>query len=161
MGYDGPTEILSEIPDPSFWEDYADGPICLVLEDYEIQNKYDKKALSDLFRWCSSHIGINGITVYLLYQELYRVPVIARRCADVWVLWPFKDKVSQQTVEKMIDLEKGELQKLFNLCKGSQDSIMFDKTPKTPYPIRLNLFTNISKVHKIEGKEDEVEDKVY
>ena len=45
-----PTEILPEIPDPSFWEDYADGRICLILEDYEIRNKEDQKALSSLFR---------------------------------------------------------------------------------------------------------------
>lgn len=148
------TEYLEEIPPPEFWDDYTDGRICLVLEDFEIKNKYDKNALSALFRWCSSHIGRTGITVYLLYQELFRIPVLARRCADFFVLWDCVDKMSQGIIEKKVGLEKGELEKLFGLCKDKRDSICIDRTPGTPYPLRFNLFTPIKRAAVNDGITD-------
>jgi len=145
-----PTEYLPEIPPPDFFEEYSDGRIALVLEDYVPKTKQDKARLSAVFRWCSSHMGGGkGITVYLLYQEYISCPLICRRTSDVFVLWPGADKASQQRIERRVGLEKDQLSQLFTLCKDKRDSICIDRTPNSNFPIRLNLFTNIKQISEI------------
>ena len=140
-----PTGILPEIPDPSFWDEHKDDRVLLILEDFEVRNRQDEHALSSLFRWCSSHC-CKGITVYLLYQDWFRIPIIARHCADFFVLWSNVDLSSRKLIERRVGLEDGQLTELFKLCKKPTDSICIDKTPNSPYPLRFNLFKPIKDV---------------
>jgi len=139
-----PTEIMSSIPDPTYFEQFEEQKVLCVLEDYEVQNKHDLIALSKLFRWVSSHM-CGGVSIYLLYQNFSNCPIIARRCADVFLLWDDVDLNCRGIIEKRTGLQKGELSDLFKLCDDPRDSIMIDRTANSPFPLRKNIFQAIKR----------------
>jgi len=138
-----PTDILENIPDGDYWqENHENDRVLVVLEDYIPQTKLEEKSMSSLFRWQSTHCG-KYISVMLLFQNFFDILPIARRCANVFVLFPSVDLASRKMLEKRVGLPDGRLTELFKLCKTPRDSIMIDKTVGSPAPLRFNLFNKI------------------
>jgi len=142
-----PTDVITGIPPPEYFEEF-EGRTAFVMEDFTANTKEDKQNLSKLFRFVSSHGGDSyGITIFLLFQEWFLVPLIARRTANVFVLWDCVDKASQGQIERRIGMPKGQLTELFKLCKDDKrNSICIDKTAGSKFPLRLNLYTSIKQV---------------
>ena len=136
-------EYLNEIPEPSFFN--PDEKNCIILEDWET-DKRDVN-LSKLFRISSSHCKVS---IILLYQSWFRTIPLARRLCDVFIIWRLPDTNEMEMIARRIGYNTKDFMELFNtFCKTKYDNICFDKTPKSPAPLRLNIFQPIRKIRKI------------
>lgn len=148
-----PTAMFDEIPPLEFWSSLpatktvggVEVPIkrLAVVDDIEFTaaNKQRLKNLAILFRYASSH---KGLSVCLCHQSAFDTPAIARKLADVHILWKPRAKNECALLENRVGLGKGVLQELFRtLCPDPRDSIMVDHTRGTPCPLRLNIFRKI------------------
>jgi hypothetical protein len=116
---------------------------CIILDDFEWEgaNKADKKALSTLFRFISSH---RNVSVMVGYQSFFDTPSIARKCANSYLIYKPNSRVECTNIENRCGLDKGTLKSLFKgNCKGTYDSVMVDRTVGTPYPLRKNIYQPI------------------
>jgi hypothetical protein len=131
----------SEIPQLDFFEDKDENEKWLcIIEDAEF-TKANEKELSMLFRYISTH---KNVSIMLSYQDFVNVPKIARRLANVFVLWKMRDLNQLAIIEKRVGLKKGALLTMFDqLCPNKRDSLCFDFTKDSPAPIRLNIFDRI------------------
>lgn len=137
----------SQLPPLEFFEEKdPKEKWLLIIEDCEFKNEGKNKELSMLFRYISSH---KKVSIMLLYQNFTGIPKIARRLANVFVVWKIPDTMALETIGRKCGLKRGELIEMFDtIANGSKDSICLDMTPGTPAPIRLNIFQKITKVQK-------------
>jgi len=136
-------EILSEIPAPDDWE--GEKKTLVVLDDLEFKgmNKEQKRNLDRLFGYVSTH---KNISVVLCSQDAFNVPTIVRRCSNLFVLWKMKDMDSLAIVARKTGLRAEEMRKIFTeLMPESKDSLWLDHTDKSPYPMRKNGYSIISR----------------
>jgi len=138
-----PTEILPELPDQSFWKDYEDGSVALVLEDYQPQSKQEMKNLNSLYRFTSTHSG-RGISIFLLHQSWFRIPIICRQLSNFFTLWTCCDLRTQASIAKCVSMEIEQLNELFSHTQNIRDSVSIDLTLNSPYKYRKNLFEPIT-----------------
>lgn len=135
-------EVLDHFPDTEYWPTVAAGAIktLCVIDDFELKglSKKDRASLDRLVGHVSTH---RHVTVILCSQNFYNIPTIARRCANVFVLWKPRDKTSMNSVSQRIGYD---LDDLFKLAPGEHDSLWVDLTAKTPAPLRLNGYKLIS-----------------
>lgn len=135
-------EILDHFPDTEWWPTVAAGAIktLCVIDDFELKglNKKDRASLDRLVGHVSTH---RHVSVILCSQNFYNIPPIARRCANVFVLWKPRDKTSMNSVSQRIGYD---LDELFKLAPAEHDSLWVDLTAKTPAPLRLNGYKQIS-----------------
>lgn len=137
-----PTQILDSVPDHSFWKDYDDGKICLILEDYQPQSKQEMCNLSALYRFSSTHAGM-GISVYLLHQSWFKIPIICRQLSNFFTLWTCVDLRTQSSIARCVSLEIEQLNELFSHTNQIRDSVSIDLTLNSPYKYRSNLFDKV------------------
>jgi len=137
----------SQLPPLDFFEEKDPKEKWLILiEDCEFKNEGKNKELSMLFRYISSH---KKVSVMLLYQNFTGIPKIARRLANVFVVWKIPDTMALETIGRKCGLKKGELIDMFEtIATGPKDSICLDMTPNTSAPVRLNIFQKITKLPK-------------
>jgi hypothetical protein len=139
-----PENRFEEIPPIDFFDHDKDEKSVIILEDYHFPTKSKQRDLSNLVRYVSTH---TNTTVCTLYQEFLSVPVIVRRCANVFVIWDVPDKNQLNLIGKRVGLGKGELaQMVKDLCPHKRDSLCFDLTVGSPYPIRRNIFEPVKRV---------------
>jgi len=142
-------EMLSEVPPPDFWKDNHQKTLCIVDDlDYSGANKNQKKNLSRLFGYCSSHCNVS---VALTQQDTFSVPAIVRRCASVFVLWSSHDIISMSAIATRSGLRASDLRNIFEtVCDGFRDSLTIDLTENSPAKLRKNGYEKIS---KLEGED--------
>ena len=129
------------IPSTDFFEAAGKGPKTLVIiDDFELKN-LDKTARANLDRLCGHVSTHRGVSVMLCSQDYYNVPAIARRCANLFVLWKPRDIASMNTVAQRCGHDLGQLFDSF--CKTTKDSIWIDHTDQTKWPLRLNGYQQI------------------
>lgn len=139
-----PTEYLTEIPEPEFFDGSKKN--LIILEDFETDKK--DVNLSKLFRITGSHCKT---TIILLYQSFFRCIPLARRLSNVFIIYKLPDQNEMDLIARRIGINKKEFNLLFKkYTKTPYDSICFDKTSHTPAKIRLNIFQPID---YIEGDE--------
>lgn len=141
-----PDAIIDYIPPPTAWED-EDGEtpktLC-IIDDIDFQNlgKEQSGYLYKLFSYVSSH---KSISIILTTQDYYVVSPQVRRQCNVIVMWRSRDMRNMKSVASKIGITPQQLQNLVetNLTEY-HDSLMFDFTNRTPYPLRKNGFERIA-----------------
>ena len=133
-------EKLDNVPPPSFWEGGEKTAVIVDDVEYKFMDAKQKGYLDRLFGYVSTH---KNITVYLTAQDGFNVPTCVRRCADMLVLWKNRDLA--MLARLTAGLRAVQLKSVFDHYKFDvRDSIWFDTTPDSPYPIRINGTINVS-----------------
>lgn len=134
-------EVVQEIPHFSDWDGLQ--KTAFIIDDSEISNlsKEQKINLDRLCGYCSTH---KNISVFISTQDLFSIPIIARKCSNVIFAWRVLDLDQLNTIGRRCGLKKGELLFLFDKLGARQhDSICIDLTTGSPFPFRYNGFTPI------------------
>lgn len=124
----------------------------LIIDDCELlewcAGKRDRKvALNKLFSYQSTH---HGLTIIVICQDpTSQLNVGVRRECNVFIVFKGRDRNAVQYFASNVGFPKAVLMKLFDLCKSNHDSICFDFTDSTPYPVRFNV---INPVELIDSK---------
>lgn len=160
-------EILTELPENDFWMGYSslsdrerdeeeefdpddtpDRPKTLLIIDdicfKEMKNNKHQTVLLDrLCGFISTHCNVS---LAVLNQDVFAIDPIIRKCCNVWCIWRPTDRDQLMTISRRCGLPSKHLEHLFDKhASGELDSIMVDKTPHTPFPIRINGFNSIEK----------------
>lgn len=112
----------------------------LIIDDFEWekQKKEELKKLSTIMRYISSH---KNVSVMLSYQSFFDCPSIARKCANVFVIYKPNSKQELTTIANRVGLNGDYLKHLFRTtARGRYDSITIDHTIDSPARIRKNIF---------------------
>ena len=140
-----PTMVINNLPSPEMFN--PDKKTLLIIDDFELTglNTAQKKALSTLFRYVSSHCNVS---IYMSFQSFMDCPSIARKCASTFILWDSASRLERSMICNRVGLPKGSLDYLFKyVANGEYDSIMIDRTVGTPHFIRKNLYEPIDEDH--------------
>ena len=115
----------------------------VIIDDFELSNISKKQLgdLSQLFRFISTH---HNWSVMISYQSFFDISPIIRKCSNIFILWKPRAKTEIAITASRIHLDKEELQHLMSeLILDRWDSITFDFTLNSPYPLRKNVFQEI------------------
>ncbi len=141
-----PDAILDYIPSPTSWAD-EDGEypstLC-IIDDIDFQNlgKEQSGYLYKLLSYVSSH---RNVSVILTTQDYYVVNPQVRRQMNVIVMWRSRDMRNMKSVASKIGITPKQLEKLVEThLTEYHDSLFFDFTNRTPYPLRKNGFERIA-----------------
>lgn len=165
-------EVLEELPPNDFWMGYAQeggeegtDPHADVLSDQDLDDTERPKTLCILDDVCfgnlpkeqtmrldrlcgfiSSHCNVS---ICCINQDFFALNSIVKKCANVFVIYKPNCTDELNTIARRCGMTSKEMKYLFeNIAKEDNDSIMIDKTPGSPYPLRLNGFTPINKTEK-------------
>jgi hypothetical protein len=113
---------------------------AVVIEEVAF-SKANEKELSKLARTISTHYTVS---LYLSYQNFVDIPKIFRRTANIFILWPCRDKFQESAIEKRVGFKHGTLSNIFEKhCTHKYDSICLDYTKDSPAPVRKNIFEKL------------------
>ena len=129
-------EMLEEIPEPKDW-DGEQKTLC-VLDDLEYKQmpKEQKRALDRLCGYVSTHCNVS---VCITGQDPFNLPVIARRCANVLIMWRSHDWSMMSQLARKTGMTAKDFKDVFdNHCPERHDSLWVDMTSKSPAPLRKN-----------------------
>ncbi len=155
-------EILDELPSNDFWMGYEDDedegekededeedmvrPKTLIILDDICFGNLPKEQTMRLDRLCGMISSHCNVTICCINQDFFALNPIVKKCANIFVLYKPNCTDELKTIARRCGMTSKELEFLFdNIATGENDSIMIDKTPGTPYPLRLNGFTPINK----------------
>jgi len=127
---------LDGIPDVKTFS--SKGCKCLIIDDYPFadMNKEDKKKFSVLFRYISSH---KNVSILLTSQNLYSIPIIARRTANIFIIWRSPDLSYVNTMSQRCGIRPDKFLKLLDeYLLNFYDSLWVDCTLGTRAPVRIN-----------------------
>ena len=112
---------------------------CIILEDlaYENMKKAEKNDLFFLFSHIASH---RNCSIYVSHQLFNSIPAFMRRQCDIYTIWKFPDSNIFRDLARKFGYTTLEWNNIFKLCESRFDSITFDTTANTPYPLRKNVF---------------------
>lgn len=157
-------EIITELPENDFWmgypefdedeeedEDFDPDDVerpktLLVIDDICFKdmknNKHQTALLDRLCGFISTHCNVS---LAVLNQDVFAIDPIIRKCCNVWCIWKPTDKDQLMTISRRCGLPSKELENLFDKhAPGDLDSVMVDRTPHTPFPIRINGFNIVN-----------------
>ena len=147
-------EMMSQIPAPEDWR--GEVKTLVVLDDLEFKgmSKEQRRNLDRLFGFASTHKHISCV---LCSQDPFNVPPIVRRCSNLWVLWRCPDLDAMTTCARKTGMRSKNFNSIFgslftytneegNEYTDPHDSLWLDMTDKSPYPMRKNGYTLISKM---------------
>lgn len=132
---------LEDLPDPRKINEKKE-KMMVVLEDIPLShlNKVQKQMLDRLYGYASSH---RHVTVITCAQDAFDVPVGARRCSNVFILWRQPDLLVLSNMASRTGYTASDFRQLFKLCKNKHDSIWIDLTDGSLAPLRLNGYTRV------------------
>ena len=132
-------EMMGEIPPPDYWKDNHQKTLVITDDlDFKGANKDQKKNLSRLFGYCSTHCNLS---VCLTQQDAFEAPAIVRRCSNVFVLWSSHDLPSMSQVASKAGLKASDLRNIFeSVCDKHRDSLTIDLTDNSPAKLRKNAY---------------------
>lgn len=134
----------SDVEDPygSETEEEPERPKTLMIIDdicFKDLEKHQTILLDRLCGYISTHCNVS---LAVLNQDVFAIDPIIRKCCNVWCIWKPSDTDQCKTISRRAGLKSKDLEILFEtVAKGDEDSIMIDKTPHSPYKLRLNGFT--------------------
>jgi len=141
MEYDDLDDVEMRPDVPGTEEHDGDTKTLVVLDDLEFSSmtKDDMKKLDRCCGYDSTH---KNLSVLVTSQTFVRLPTIVRRCCNLHIVWK-TDPIQLRAISQRTGVD---LQKVFDAVGNEdRDSIWVDRTPGTPYPLRLNGFTPLSK----------------
>lgn len=151
-----PDLILDRIPDISLFNPKE--KTMLIIDDFEWTkvDKQDMKNLSTIIRFISSH---KNCSIMLSYQSFFDSPSIARKLANVFIIYKPNSKSELSTIANRVGVDKDFLKYLFKKKANSQyDSICIDHTPGTPAKIRKNIYEVIKEPHSDSDSDSDEEE---
>ena len=151
--------MLAKIPAPEEWEGKV--KTLVILDDLEFKgmDKDQKRNLDRLFGFVSTHKHISCI---LCSQDPFNVPPIVRRCSNLWVLWRCPDLDAMSTCARKTGMKASNFNTIFNqLNLNGHNSLWLDMTSKSPYPMRKNGYTLITKQEGDESKKEDDKSDVF
>jgi len=163
-------EVLDELPSNEFWMGYdndegtdpqadALGDQCDEEEDEDMERPktlciIDDICFSDLpkdqtvklDRLCGFISTHCNVSLAVINQDIFAVNPIIRKCASIWVIYRPSCADELNTIARRCGFSSKDFKNLFdNLAVNESDSITVDKTPGSPYPLRLNGFRILKK----------------
>ena len=135
-------EILTEIPEPNEF-DGAEKTL-VVIDDAEVNklSKQQYRCLDRLVGYVSTH---KNVSVCIASQDSFSIPPIARKCANLYILWKPRDIDSLKTIGRRTGIKSDEFKKLFDEhIVNHYDSIWIDLTHNSPAPLRKNGYELIN-----------------
>ena len=136
-------EMMAEIPAPDAWE--GEVKTLVILDDLEFKtmDKIQRRNLDRLFGFVSTH---KNISIVLAAQDTFNVPPIVRRCSNLWVMWKCPDLDAMSAVSRKSGMSSSNFNSIFKqLMLEKHDSLWIDMTSKSPYPLRKNGYTLITR----------------
>ena len=131
-----PTKFLDSIPPPDSYLFDGKTKTAVILEDleYKFMNRRELKNLDMLMGYVSTH---KNVSVYVLTQDFYNLPVSVRRMANVWILGKYHDIESLNMISRKCNIEN--FKELFaEHVQGVHDYLWIDNTKDSPAPLRKN-----------------------
>lgn len=129
-------EKLNAIPSKDFWDGKLKSLIILEDLDYKALKGKQLENLDRLFGYVSTH---KNVSIVANVQDGFKIPATMRRKANFWIIGKIDDSDTLNTIGRRIGHTSKEIQVLFKkYIKSNHDSLWFDKTNKSPYPIRVN-----------------------
>ena len=147
MGYNEDDEEDEDIRNLNFEEEETVRPKTLcILDDICFANlpKEQTMRLDRLCGFISSHASVS---ICCINQDFFALNSIVKKCANVFVIYKPNCLDELNTIARRCGMSSKDIKYLFqNVATADNDSIMIDKTPNTPYPLRLNGFQIIKKL---------------
>lgn len=154
-------ETLTELPDNDFWlgynqkdengepivEDLEDTvrPKSLIILDDICFAELSKQQTNRLDRLVCSISSHANVSVCCINQDWFSCNPIIKKTGNIFVIYRPHCTDELSTIARRVGMSGRELKFLFdNIATKDSDNIMIDKTPQTPYPLRLNGFNIIS-----------------
>lgn len=134
-------ECLETVPTPDDKRFDGKEKSCLIIEDkaFDHATRLEKKAIGRLFGYMSTH---RNLSIFLTSQNFFDVPTAVRRMSNVYILWNVRDQDMLKTMARRIGITGKAFIDIFkDNIQEYTDSIWFDLTPHTPYPLRKNGYT--------------------
>jgi len=125
----------------------------LIIDDVELldwsKGKRDRQqALNKLFSYQSTH---HGLSIIICCQDMTsQTPCGLRRECNIFIIFKGRDRNCITYMAQQLGFLKKTLMKIFDIMKSNHDSICFDHTDSSPYPIRLNVVNNIKLLRESE-----------
>jgi hypothetical protein len=129
----------------------------LIIDDCELlewaKGKRERQvALNKLFSYQSTH---HGLSILILAQDpTTQLNVSIRRECNVFIVFKGRDRNAIQYFATNVGFPKNVLVQLFGMCKSNHDSICFDFTDMSPYPVRFNV---VNPIELIDGSKEKKE----
>jgi hypothetical protein len=126
----------------------------LIIDDCELlewgNGKRDRKqALNKLFSYQSTHYGLS--IIICCQDATTQLGVGIRRECNIFIFFKGRDRNAIQYAAAQLGFPKNTLMKIFDILKTNHDSICFDFSDGSPYPIRLNV---VNPVKLVKDSED-------
>ncbi len=131
-------ECLSEIPAPNDPRFDGEEPTLMIIEDKGFENltRNERKALGRLFGYTSTH---RNVSIMMTAQNFFDVPANVRRMCNVIIIWKVRDTDLLKCIGRRVNYSKEQMLSLAeNHFQHHRDSIWFDGSAGSPYPLRKN-----------------------
>ncbi len=153
-------EVITELPNNDFWmgygqeeeeeeeeepEDVERPPTLMIIDDICFKDlpKSQTLLLDRLCGFISSHCNVS---LAVLNQTAFAIDPIIRKCANIWCIWRPSDTDELNIISRRVGFKSKELNHLFDeFAPNETDSIMIDKTPGSPFPLRVNGYDLIKR----------------
>ena len=156
-------EVITELPENDFWMGYPQDtdeeeideeeedetverpPTLMIIDDICFKDlpKSQTLLLDRLCGFISSHCNVS---LAVLNQTAFAIDPIIRKCANIWCIWRPNDTDELNIISRRVGFKSKELNQLFDdVATKDTDSIMVDKTPGSPFPLRLNGYKLIKR----------------
>jgi len=135
-------EIIEQIPAPTEFD--GKDKTLVILEDINLKEmpKEQRMCLDRLMGYVSTHCNVS---VCLCNQDFYSAPPICRKLCNVVILGKVKDRDQLGSIAKKAGCNSDTFKYIMeNLIQKKHDTLCIDMTTDSPYPLRKNLFENLS-----------------
>lgn len=143
---------LSYIPSMKYFDEVADKWNLFIIDDIDLISFCKKRSemrnerLNKLFSFVSSH---KNLSIIVSSQDASsQLPGFVLKMCNAITIYRVLDEYIIATMARKISMAYKKLKALLRLCKGKHDSITFDFTDDTKYPLRLNIYQNIDIEYK-------------
>ena len=116
-------------------------PYLVIIDDVNFSKRFSGKNLDRINRLTGHYSSHHNISIIYCSQNFSEVPIICRRTSNIYNFWKPDDLDHLRLMGRRVGLTGNAMKDLFdNHCVDTHDSICFDKTSNTPFPIRKNMF---------------------
>ena len=129
--------MISYIPQPEYLEGKVKSLVIIDDFDFKEMSKNDRKALSRLCGYASTH---KNYSVILCTQTFYDIPSAVRNMANIIVIWDSHNRNVIKSLAQRIGFRSPqELTYLMDkYVKGQHGNLWIDFTANSPATIRIN-----------------------
>ncbi len=120
----------------------------VVIDDFSFEDidKVQRKSLDRLVGFVSTHCNVS---VAICNQDFFSTPAIARKCANIWVIWKPSCEQELNTIARRCGIAAKDIAHIFNtICTEYHDSLTVDHTVPPQFKLRKNGFEIITKNNK-------------